>query len=170
MRKYLKQTRQNLKDLFEQEKDIYSIASILKNSNHIFICGNGGSSATASHFANDLQKMCGLRAYSLTNNVSMITALANDLNYTKIFSEQLDVLADYGDTLILISGSGCSVNLLEALKWGLKHDMEIIAFLGQDGGTINCYDINKIHIKSDMQHAEDWHLIICHIITNMLKK
>ena len=149
---------------------ILKIANILKSSNKIFIMGNGGSSSTASHMANDFQKQCGLKAICLTDNIPLVTAWANDTTYDNIFIEQLEVLSESkGDTLILITGSGNSQNIINAAIWGLSHGRNVIALIGTGGGRIiNMKKVHILHIKADMMPFEDISLIIDHILTTIL--
>jgi len=152
---------------------ILEVAKIIKESGAIYIAGNGGSSATASHFANDLQNMCSKRAFCLTDNISLITSYANDDGYEWIFDYQLQDLASKNDTLIVISGSGDSQNIYNAVLEAIWKEMNIIAFVGMDGGKLMekfTEGINYIHIESDMQHSEDWHLMICHLICKLIER
>ena len=170
---YLNESNINNIKLIQQWDKIIEIADIIKNSNQVFLCGNGGSSSTASHFTNDLQKMCGLKAFCLTDNVPVITAYANDSSYDYIFEYQLQTLASKNDTLIVISGSGNSQNIYNAVIEAIWHDMNIITFVGMDGGKLmkNITEgINYVHIESDMQHSEDWHLTLCHLIVALIKR
>lgn len=170
--KYLKYANLYNFELARQSKDIKKIINILMDSSQIFICGNGGSSSTASHFANDLQKICKLKVFSLTDNTPIVTAISNDISYDSIFVEQLKNLCKDNtvESIVLISGSGNSKNIIEAAKWGLKNHKEVITFIGMDGGEIKkMRDVLKIHINSDMLHSEDWHLLLCHLITTCIE-
>jgi len=170
---YLNEANINNIKLIQQADKIIEIADIIKNSNQIFICGNGGSSATASHFSNDLQKMCGLKAYCLTDNIPLLTAYTNDSSYDYVFEYQLQNLASKNDTLIVISGSGNSENIYQACVEALWHDMNIIAFVGMNGGKLMknfTKGINYVHVETDMLHSEDWHLTLCHLIVRLIKE
>jgi D-sedoheptulose 7-phosphate isomerase len=153
-------------------KDLESISDFLifSRDDRIFICGNGGSSCTAQHIAEDFIKMCGLNVTCLSDNIGAITAYANDISYDNVFDKQLEVMAKTGDVLIVISGSGKSKNILKAIDCANKIKMNIVAIVGLDGGEIINKRVDKlIHIKTDMQHFEDCSLIIGHILTlNML--
>jgi len=139
---------------------------IFSVDNNIFLCGNGGSSSTCQHIANDLVKMCNLNAICLTDNTATLTACANDISYEAIFDRQLKVMSGKGDILIVISGSGKSKNILSAIDYANKNSMNIIAIIGMDGGEVINKRVDKlIHIKTDMQHFEDCSLVVGHIIT-----
>lgn len=102
---------------------MHKLLEDLKAGRRVFICGNGGSAANAIHIANDLISK-NARAHALTADVATVTAIANDFGYEHIFSRQLRVLADPGDWLIALSGSGTSRNILEAMKAADEIGME----------------------------------------------
>ena len=160
-----------LRELGQQEEKIIKIAKIVKDSKSVYTIGNGGSAATASHFANDLQKMCSLKAYCLIDNTPLLTAWSNDFGYALAIQKQLETLADKGDTLVVISGSGDSDNIVLASHIAENMELNIIGFVGMNGGRIKeRYEKTTIHIESDMLHSEDWHLTLCHIITKIIKE
>ncbi|MBI4240686.1 MAG: SIS domain-containing protein [Candidatus Rokubacteria bacterium] len=138
----------------------------------IFIFGNGGSGATASHFAQDLAKGTvsrfdvadnRFRVMSLTDNVPHILALANDLGYETIFKQQMMNHAGPGDVAIGISGSGNSPNVLEAIQYARSIGMVTIGLTGFDGGKLRGLVEHSVHVPSDvMEHVEDAHMVICH--------
>ena len=137
----------------------------------IFLCGNGGSAGNAIHLANDftfgagVKRGIGLRIEALPANAAVLTCLANDIGYDKIFSEQLRVKANPGDVLVVFSGSGNSANVVAALEMGNSLGMETFAILGYGGGK--CKEIAKhpIHFAvDDMQVAEDLQLIVGHMV------
>ena len=142
----------------------------------IFIIGNGGSAATASHFATDLNKIKNItglpgRAISLCDNSSLITAYANDISFDSIFREQLENLANPNDILIAISASGKSQNIIEAINYSKKNQIYSVGLVGFDAGDMNICDL-VIHTKSDLGDygpTEDAHSIVCHYITEELK-
>lgn len=141
----------------------------------LFIAGNGGSDANALHLANDLlygvgrTKLPGLRVHALGGNTSVTTCLANDLGYTRIFSAQIDTLAEAGDLLLVLSGSGNSANILAALKSARGLGMESFAILGYDGGQAKALVDTAIHFKiDDMQIAEDCQQIVGHMLMRWL--
>ncbi len=137
----------------------------------IFIFGNGGSAATATHFANDLAKGCSvvgqnfLRAISLTDNVALITALANDCGYETIFAAQLKSLVRPGDIVIGISGSGNSPNVLKGIQVGREAGAYTLGFCGYGGGQLrNLVDLDVTTASVYMQQVEDLHMAVCHNI------
>lgn len=141
----------------------------------VFICGNGGSAANANHWANDLLYGAakggrgGLKAHSLSANSSVLMCLANDTGYENIFAAQLEVLADPGDLLIALSGSGNSQNILRALETGNQLGLQTWAILGFDGGAAIGLAKHAIHFPvHDMQIAEDLQMVVCHTITKSL--
>ena len=155
-----------------------------ENGNKVFICGNGGSAGNAMHIANDfhygvgckknpisnnLETKPGIKIIALPSNPSIITCLANDIGYENIYSHQLKVLADPNDTLIVLSGSGNSKNVINAINEAHNIGMKTFSITAFDGGQ--CKDIAKenIHFEiHDMQIAEDNQLIIFHICMQWL--
>lgn len=150
----------------------------------IFIIGNGGSAANASHFAQDLCKATypthdGLKidkknktfkAISLCDNVAFITALANDDGFEYIFTNQLKVYAPTaGDMLIAISGSGNSLNILDAVEFANKMEVSTIGITGFDGGMLKKMAKLNVHVDvADMYVVESIHSIIFHYIIEQL--
>lgn len=137
----------------------------------IFLCGNGGSAATASHFANDLGKGASygrekkFRVLSLTDNVSWITALANDTDYAHIFVEQLKNYAEPDDLLIAFSGSGNSRNVLHAVEWANQHGLITVGITGRPGGKLGQLARYPIFVESPhMGHIEEGHFLIQHLV------
>jgi len=138
----------------------------------IFCCGNGGSAACASHFIEDVAK--GLdygpgrpryRALALTDSVPLITAWANDSDYSRVFAEQLRNFVEPGDVVIGISASGNSANVLEALKLANEAGATTLALGGYDGGKMKDIAQRIIIVPShNMQHVEDVHLVLCHLL------
>ena len=138
----------------------------------VLIVGNGGSAATASHMANDLMLGVtqkggkGFRAISLTDNVPVITATANDTDYCNIFSAQLRALGRSGDVLIAVSGSGNSSNVIEAVKVARESGMTIIGFLGMGGGELGKLVDEAVVVPSDDYGLiEDAHMVLDHLMT-----
>src|SRR4030042_2746867 len=137
----------------------------------IFLCGNGGSAATASHFSTDLGKGASLgrdsrfRVMSLAENLSWITALANDTDYSRIFGEQLRNYAEPGDLLIAFSGSGNSPNVIAAVDWANQNGLVTAGGTGRPGGKLgqnaqHCVFAEAAH----MGVIEDAHFVIQHIL------
>ncbi|GAB4133824.1 MAG: SIS domain-containing protein [Acidobacteriota bacterium] len=138
----------------------------------IFICGNGGSAATASHFANDLGKGASLhrarrfKVLALTDNVSWMTALANDLDFSQVFVEQLRNFAEPGDVLMAFSGSGQSPNVLRAVEWANAHGLVTIGFTGgRPGNRLAALSQLSLQVQSEhMGRIEDAHFLMQHLI------
>ena len=164
-----------------KSKEIYSLYnSILqtwKKNKTVFICGNGGSAANANHIANDLSIAAvrnskkGLKVEYLGSNSAVITCIANDYGYEKIFSEQLKNKASKDDLLLVLSGSGNSKNILNAIKQAKKIKMNTFAILGFNGGK--CKKISDKFINyniNDMQISEDLQMIIINICVKELAK
>ena len=152
-----------------------NIKSLWDNKKQLFIIGNGGSAGNAIHLANDylygINRDCPprIRVNALASNSSVITCLANDEGYEKIFSEQLKTLADKGDHLLVFSGSGNSPNIIQALEWCKKNEVKSHAILGFSGGKAKSLCDNPIHIPiDDMQISEDIQLVIGHMIMQWL--
>lgn len=142
----------------------------------VFFAGNGGSAATASHFACDMAKTVTgyskgrrLRAISLADSVPLMTAWGNDSSYDDIFAEQLRNLAQPGDTLVVISCSGKSKNVVRAVEVAREMGVTTVGLLGFDGGQLGDKVDLSIVIRSDnYQHIEDVHGIIMHVVTDRL--
>lgn len=142
----------------------------------IFIAGNGGSAATASHFACDLAKgtytpgLPAFRVIPLTDNVPLLTAWANDTSYERVFAEQLAALVRPGDVVVLISASGNSANVLAAAQTAREAGAAAIALTGQRGGRLAARaDLSiRVHGQS-VEQVEDLHLIIAHSLCVALR-
>lgn len=143
----------------------------------VLIAGNGGSASTASHCANDLAKATRvadrlpMRALSITDNASLMTALANDDGFERIFSHQMETLFRPGDVLIAISASGNSPNIVDAARHALDHDGKVIALTGFGGGKLA--EIADVTVHAPTEHGEygpveDVHLIVNHMLTGCL--
>ena len=148
-----------------------------RQGRRIFIMGNGGSAATASHFALDLAKntiMPGaprVKAISLTDHVPLITAWSNDTAYEHIFAEQLANMIEPGDLVIGISASGNSLNVINALKVAKKSRAATIGLLGAKGGQIKqMVDAYVLAPGQNIEQEEDAHLILAHIITRHMRE
>ena len=146
----------------------------------VFIFGNGGSAASASHFCEDigkgpLGKDIGIekrvKAISLTDNVPYITAWANDEGYDCIFEQQLVNLAEPQDVAIAISGSGNSPNVIRAVEYANRHQLISVGITGFDGGKLAKLSKHNLHVPSnDMGLVESLHQIIMHAIVIILKE
>ncbi len=143
-----------------------------RNGHRVFIMGNGGSAATASHFALDLAKNTiapgapRLKAISLTDHVPLITAWSNDTAYEHVFAEQLANMIEPGDVAIGISTSGNSPNVINALRLAKELQASTIGLLGANGGKIKeIVDAYVLAPGQKIEQEEDAHLILAHVIT-----
>jgi D-sedoheptulose 7-phosphate isomerase len=139
--------------------------------NTIFVCGNGGSAATASHFVCDVLKGCSygrerrFRILALNDNLPTLTAYSNDVSYECVFVEPLKNLARPGDVLIAISGSGNSPNVLRAAEWANANGLRTIGLTGRDGGKLGALSQLEIRVpETHMGRIEDGHMIVCHML------
>jgi D-sedoheptulose 7-phosphate isomerase len=143
-----------------------------ENKTTTFFLGNGGSASTATHFVNDVslgsrQFEKPFRAISLCDNQAVITAIANDDGYENIFLQQLQTLATAGDTIVCISASGNSKNLIKAIEYARENNIYVVGLTAFDGGYLkdNC-DLN-IHVPTKIGEygpAEDLHMVICGLV------
>jgi len=163
----------------ENQKLIQILEYAYHNNKRIFMFGNGGSGATASHFCEDLGKgtlngkkdIKRFKAISLTDNAPYILAWANDEGYETIFEQQLRNLAEPGDVAIGISGSGNSLNVLRAIGYANKNSMITVGLTGYDGGKLKKIVNHVVHIPiNDMGITECVHSIITHYITGYLRE
>ena len=139
----------------------------------VYVIGNGGSAANASHLAQDLAKgtrattdtTIHLRAISLTDNLPFFSALGNDEGYDQVFVGQLRTFADEGDLLIAISGSGNSTNVINAVTWAKENGLTTVGVTGFDGGKLKELVDQTLHVPlNDMCTAESVHSILFHYI------
>lgn len=147
------------------------------SGNTVFFIGNGGSAATASHFANDISigtrtgDHLPFRAVSLTDNVAVMTALANDEGYDRMFVDQLRVHMRDGDSLVAISASGNSPNLIEAVDYAKIRGATVVGLTGFDGGKLRRKSDISLHVpteKGEYGPVEDVHMIFDHLIGSYL--
>ena len=143
--------------------------------NQIFIMGNGGSAATASHYTGDFNKGLSLdrekkcRFYCLNDNVATVVSLANDLCYEEIFVQQLKNFMDPGDIVIAISGSGNSENIIRAVRYAKEKGNLVIGLTGYDGGKLKELSDIQLHVPiHDMQITEDIHMMFDHLMMSIL--
>jgi D-sedoheptulose 7-phosphate isomerase len=145
----------------------------------VFIIGNGGSGANASHLCEDLAKctLCDfenqkrLKVLSLTDNTAGIMAWANDEGYDRIFVEQLKNLASPGDLLLAISGSGNSPNIIKAVAWAKDNDLTTVGFTGFEGGKLKALADYNLHAGiDDMGIVESLHQVVFHWIIDDLHR
>lgn len=153
------------------------IMDAYRKGKRVFVFGNGGGSSTSAHFVCDLAKGTAcpgkprLKAISLAENVPLLTAWANDTDYTNTFGEQLKNLVEPEDVVIGLSGSGMSPNVINAFKVADAAGATAVLFSGFDGGTAVDVAHDSIVVPSkDMQQIEDVHMILTHIVFRMLKR
>jgi D-sedoheptulose 7-phosphate isomerase len=168
---YLLQVTQTLSQLPRQPLDRIAEAlwETYERDGTILICGNGGSAASASHFACDLAKLTisadcrRVRALALTDNIPLITAWSNDQAYADVFVEQLIGIYRPGDLLFTISGSGNSPNVLRAVEWANQRGAPTVGLSGFDGGKLARLARLSLHVNNHvMPQVEDVHMTICH--------
>lgn len=177
IRDYLKWTRESC-DLIDSEQVSILIDLLMaarKEGQRIFIIGNGGSAATASHFCEDLGK-CTLRSLSdplrfkvisLTDNLPYVTAWANDNGYEVVFEQQLRNIGEAGDLVIGISASGNSPNIVRAIEYANASGMTTVGMTGFSGGKLKTLSHHSVHLPiADYGMAESMHMIIVHLIIN----
>ena len=148
------------------------LTQIRREGRQIFVCGNGGSAASASHLANDLGKGASVgrdlrfRVLSLTDNIPWITALANDASYAEIFVDQLRNFARPGDLFLAFSGSGNSPNIIQAIEWAEEKGLLTVGVTGKQGGRLGQIARYPIFVESShMGHIEEAHFLILHLVS-----
>src|SRR4051812_26274639 len=166
-------------DTAEVEKVSELIEQAYDAGRFVFIIGNGGSGANASHICEDLAKATlrdfenqkRLKVLSLTDNTAGIMAWGNDEGYERIFIEQLKNLASPGDVLLAISGSGNSPNILRAVEWANAHEMTTLGITGFGGGKLKSLAHHNMHVGvDDMGMVESIHMIAFHWIIDDLNR
>jgi D-sedoheptulose 7-phosphate isomerase len=153
-------------------KFVDHVLGVRDNKQTIFFLGNGGSASTASHFVNDIslgsrQFENPFRAVSLCDNQAVITAIANDDGYENIFLQQLQTQAKPGDSMVCISASGNSQNLVKAVEWSKANGIYTISLTAFDGGYLKQHTDLNIHVPTKIGEygpAEDLHMVICGLI------
>ena len=160
----------------ELKNIIKEILTAVKKQRNIFSCGNGGSASTAEHLSCDFSKQAcsdtnlNIKVFSLNSNVSLMTAVANDISYDDIFSFQLNRFGKPNDVLLLFSVSGSSRNILKCAKVAKRKKIKIISFTGFNGGKIK--KISKYNINfatNNFGIVEDCHLSIMHFISQYIR-
>jgi D-sedoheptulose 7-phosphate isomerase len=156
----------------EKVNEAISVLKHARDQNrHVFVCGNGGSASTASHFACDMVKGASFgrasrfRIMALTDSLPTITAYSNDVSYDCVFAEQLKNFAQPGDVVMAISGSGNSPNVLRAMEYANSVGCRTIALTGRDGGKLA--PLAEVNIQAKIPHMgriEDVHMIVAHMI------
>lgn len=158
-------------DLDKVQQAIEWLEEARDSGRRIFVCGNGGSASTASHFACDIVKGASyerekrFRIMSLCDAMPTMTAYSNDVGYECVFREQLKNFAEPGDVVMAISGSGNSPSVLRAMEYAAEIGCKTIALTGRDGGKLA--PLADLNIQVPVQHMgriEDGHMIVCHMI------
>ncbi len=171
----------SMEDLSEQFDAIEEIINVLKkaqtNGNTIFTIGNGGSGSTASHFVSDLLKTAITKdekrfaAISLVDNIPVNMAWSNDQSFDSIFIEQLKNFLKPNDVLFAFSGSGNSINVINAIEYAKKNSAICIGFTGMDGGKLkNMCDVCITVPSNNMLIIESVHLTLCHCLIESIRK
>ena len=145
----------------------------LVNDGKVLACGNGGSAADAQHFATELvglfqMERMGLAGIALTTDTSALTAIANDYDFNRIFSKQVEALGRSGDVLLAISTSGNSANIIAAIEAAHERDMRVVALTGKDGGKI-AHILQDQDILLNVAHPrtariQEIHILLIHAI------
>lgn len=143
----------------------------------VYVIGNGGSAATASHFANDLAKtamvagFAPIRAFSLTDNAPLLTAWANDVSFERVFAAQLEGLIERDDVVIAITASGNSPNIVLALQTANNCGARTAGLLGFNGGAaLDLVDVPVHIVNRDYGVVEAGHLAICHAVSTAIRR
>lgn len=174
---YLAETARVVEAMPEAAIDavLSALLAAWRDGRRIFCCGNGGSGSLASHLACDFNKGCSLpgvprmKVIALTDNVPTMLAYGNDLDFGDIFVEQLANLFEPGDLVLGVSGSGNSENVVRALRYARQRGGVTIGFLGFGGGRMReLCDVAVIADSHDMQHCEDAHVVLMHLLMQQL--
>ncbi|MFO0907041.1 MAG: SIS domain-containing protein [Isosphaeraceae bacterium] len=178
---YLERVCEEVRKL--DRSQVVALSDLIEQRYHagrfVFIIGNGGSGANASHLCEDLAK-CTLRDFasqkrlkvlSLTDNTPWVMAVANDISYEAIFLEQLKNLGSPGDLLLAISGSGNSPNILRAVEWANANGIETVGITGFGGGKLREIAHHNLHVPiDDMGIVESLHLVVFHWVIDDLNR
>jgi D-sedoheptulose 7-phosphate isomerase len=152
------------------------IIDCLNSGGKVMICGNGGSAADSQHIAAELvgrfkRERRALAAIALSTDTSILTSLANDYSFDRIFSRQVEALGSQGDLLLLISTSGNSANLVEAARAAKEKGVVTMALLGRDGGQVaGEVDFSVIVPSTDTARIQEGHMMIYHIICDLVEE
>jgi len=158
-----------------------ALAQALKSGHKVLSCGNGGSAADAQHFAAEMvgrfeRERAGLPGIALTTDTSALTAIANDYDFDRVFSRQVEALGQPGDFLLAISTSGNSKNVIAAIKAAQAKDLAVIALTGRDGGAMGTmlrprdFHLNVAHPRT--MRVQEIHLLaihcLCEVVDNVI--
>lgn len=164
-------------DLNILEKTSKLLVNTFKKNKKLFVCGNGGSAAISNHFLCDFAKYVRFgtnlkpKIISLSSNIEIITAIGNDIDFNKIFSYQLENLISNEDVLLVISSSGNSPNIIEAIKEAKKVKAKVVSFTGFNGGYAKKNSDLSLHVKANNYGlSEDSHHMIMHILCQFIRQ
>ncbi len=171
----------NLKDKISvQYKEIQELSNLIintiKKKGCIFWCGNGGSAADSQHLAAELVgrfeiNRAPIKSIALTTDTSILTAIANDYSFEQVFKRQIQALGGKKDLLIVISTSGNSKNIIEAIKQAKKKGIQTFALLGKSGGKIKKLVNKNIIISSNrVSRIQEMHILIGHIVSGLAER
>lgn len=174
--KRLSETISNI-DKGSLNRAIEALLEARNNNGTIYIFGNGGSAATASHCVCDFNKGISLKLEKkfnfvcLSDNTATVTAIANDIGYDEIYRIQLKDRLKKNDLIFAISGSGNSKNIINAVEYARGQGVKIISLTGYNGGKLLGLSDYPVHIEvNDMQIAEDAHMMVCHLMASVIAK
>ena len=165
----------------EQTGTLAAIARLwidgLRDGGRILVFGNGGSAADAQHIAGELvgrfrrKKLSGYKAFALTTNSSVVTAIANDFSYDEVFAKQIEALGGEGDVLLALSTSGNSPNAVEAVEMAAGRGMKTLAFTGAGGGTLSeKADLAIVVPDDDFARIQEIHMTLGHILCGLVEE
>lgn len=160
----------------KMEEAVRMLALAYRSGNKVLVCGNGGSAADAQHMAGELVgrfklERRSLPCLALTTDTSILTAVANDYAYDRVFARQVEGLAESGDIILGISTSGNSENVVAALAAGRKIGAKTIALSGRGGGRLNeAADLNLVVPSDDTPRIQEGHITLIHILCDLLEK
>lgn len=179
IRKYIQDEIDTLNrlDVDAIDQVMRALLETYENGNRVYVFGNGGSSATASHFQNDFNK--GISEHTekkfdflcLNDNVATVMAVANDIGFEEVFRFQLRGHLKPGDLVFAISGSGNSKNVLNAVEYAKEQGVKIVGVTGYDGGKLDRLADYHLHVPvMSMQITEDVHMIFDHMMMSIFYK
>ncbi len=153
------------------------LADAIESGKVVLTCGNGGSAADAQHIAGELvgrfrrKKLSGYKAFALTANSSVLTAIANDFSYDDVFSKQIEAIGSSGDVLLALSTSGNSPNVVEAVSMAASLGMKTLAFSGAGGGPLaEQADLAVVVPDEDFARIQEIHMALGHILCGLVEE
>lgn len=177
IKKYYEEEIEAIKKIDTKEVSLAmnALVNCYENGGTIYVFGNGGSSATASHMVCDFNKGVSMKKSKkfnficLSDNTPILTALANDISYDDVFAYQLEKILNPNDLVLAISGSGNSKNIINAIKVAKLQGVKVIGMTGYDGGLL--YKMADYHLHApinDMMKTEDIHMTFDHMMATIL--